>query len=103
MDKRIEIRQWDHVKSRNVPPQIILNLDASDIESIGDTITTVLIKRNGKLARINLRLAHCDGKVKASVSSDGLETSTEKTVSAKFCWEDNNGEFDYPKNHPNRR
>lgn len=100
MDKRIEIRQWDHVKSRNVPPQIILNLDANDIESIGDTIATVVIKRNGKLARINLRLAHCDGKVKASVSTDGL---IEKTVTAKFCWEDNNGELDYPKNHPSRR
>jgi hypothetical protein len=103
MDKRIEVKTWDNVKTRNVPPQIIVNLDVNDIDSIGDTITTVVINRNGKLARINLRLAHCDGKLKASVSSDGLDKSTEKTVSAKFCWENNNGEFDYPTGHPNRR
>lgn len=98
MDKRIEVRQWDNVKSRNVPPQIIINLDADDVDSIGDTITTVVINRNGKLARINLRLAQNNGKVKASVTADGLKNQVVKTVSAKFCWEINeHGDLEYPK------
>jgi hypothetical protein len=86
----------------NRPPQLFLELDGENIDGCaGDTVLTIFIRRpkDGKIARCNVRLhATSDGNnVKAEITADGLDAQTIKTVTAKFCWVQNeNGDLDYP-------
>ena len=106
MDNRIEVREWNNTtRTRNIPPQMILNLDIDDLNYTGDTITTVLVKKGDKIARINLTIAANNGKVKASVTTDGPDRDTQKTVNAIFGWEQdprNPKAVEYPKGDERR-